>query len=258
MLKHQIFNALEKHLQYVVKEKGIPQERIVGVFLYGSQNYGTDTPLSDVDTKVITVPSPEEIAFNKDFFSEEISLEDGSHIDIKDIRAFRENLLKQHINYMEVLFTEYSIVNPHYADLFRKDFLANREKIARIDRKRAILAAVGQALHTLSQGETDNKKFYNAKRLLSFARRYYMNEPYLDCIKVEKNSPKYIELMDIRMGKTKISNEDAVTLKEDLEEMKELVLRGQTSINENYKKLLDDATLNILKQSLYFDFFKKF
>lgn len=31
------------------------KDQIVGIFLQGSQNYGLDTPLSDVDTKLIVV-----------------------------------------------------------------------------------------------------------------------------------------------------------------------------------------------------------
>ena len=49
---------------YEVAKTLIPEDRIVGVFLYGSQNYNMDGPNSDVDTKCLVVPSFEEIAFN--------------------------------------------------------------------------------------------------------------------------------------------------------------------------------------------------
>jgi hypothetical protein len=41
------------------------KDQIVGIFLQGSQNYGLDTPLSDVDTKLIVVPSFKDIAMNR-------------------------------------------------------------------------------------------------------------------------------------------------------------------------------------------------
>ena len=37
------------------------EDRIVGVFLQGSQNYGLDYEGSDVDTKLIVVPSFEDV-----------------------------------------------------------------------------------------------------------------------------------------------------------------------------------------------------
>ena len=42
----------------------IPEDRIVGVFLQGSQNYGLDIPGSDVDSKCIVLPTLEDIIFN--------------------------------------------------------------------------------------------------------------------------------------------------------------------------------------------------
>lgn len=38
---------------------------VYGVFLYGSQNYGTDTEQSDVDAKAIIVPSFHELVLKK-------------------------------------------------------------------------------------------------------------------------------------------------------------------------------------------------
>lgn len=42
-----------------------PEDRIVGLFLQGSQNYGLELPTSDVDTKLIVVPTFEDIALRE-------------------------------------------------------------------------------------------------------------------------------------------------------------------------------------------------
>ena len=42
-----IQDALNEHKQAVI-EYGIPEAQILGIFLYGSQNYGIDTEESDV------------------------------------------------------------------------------------------------------------------------------------------------------------------------------------------------------------------
>ena len=49
---------IEKRVKehYVEALEYFPERSIVGLFLQGSQNYGLDTPNSDIDTKLIVVP----------------------------------------------------------------------------------------------------------------------------------------------------------------------------------------------------------
>ena len=57
---------LERVQEHYEEAKTIfPEDRIVGIFLQGSQNYGLELPTSDVDTKLIVVPTFEDIALNK-------------------------------------------------------------------------------------------------------------------------------------------------------------------------------------------------
>ena len=80
---------------YEVAKTLVPEDRIVGVFLYGSQNYKMDGPNSDVDTKCLVVPSFEEIAFNKKAVSYEYHFDNGKHMKIVDIREFLKLLKKK-------------------------------------------------------------------------------------------------------------------------------------------------------------------
>ena len=43
-----------------------PKERIVALVLQGSQNYGLDDAESDVDTKLLLVPTLDEIIFTEE------------------------------------------------------------------------------------------------------------------------------------------------------------------------------------------------
>ena len=52
---NNIYERLGLHYDTVCEEYG--EENVMGVFLYGSQNYGINTPTSDVDTKAILIPS---------------------------------------------------------------------------------------------------------------------------------------------------------------------------------------------------------
>ena len=53
---------LSEHYQEALEY--FPEKNILGLFLQGSQNYKLDTPASDVDTKLIVVPTLREIAMN--------------------------------------------------------------------------------------------------------------------------------------------------------------------------------------------------
>lgn len=194
-----IFQTLYTHLSHVTNNLGIAEDRIIGIFLYGSQNYGTDTSASDIDSKVIVLPTFEDFCLrSNNLISQEVILDNGEHIDIKDIRIFRDNLYKQNINYIETLFTDYCIINPKYATIFNKYFIENREFIATLDRKKGILSMGHQAIHTLGQKEGDNKKLYNGHRLTFFLENYVENKPYLKCLKPDGNVHK--KLMDIKNG----------------------------------------------------------
>ena len=60
-----IEEALQEHKQAVL-DAGFPEESILGVFLYGSQNYDLAHENSDVDTKAIYIPTIEECIFEKE------------------------------------------------------------------------------------------------------------------------------------------------------------------------------------------------
>ena len=40
-------------------------------------------------------------------------------MDIKDIRLYFDNFKKQNINFVEILFTDFYLVNPKYKDLWK-------------------------------------------------------------------------------------------------------------------------------------------
>ena len=83
-----IFKRLQDHynesLQY------FPEEQIVGVFLQGSQNYGLDYEGSDVDTKLIVVPSFKDVCLNKKPVSTTHVRANDEHTDWKDVRLYME------------------------------------------------------------------------------------------------------------------------------------------------------------------------
>lgn len=106
---------LQEHLD-AVKEK---HPQWVGIFLQGSQNYNLDYEGSDVDSKLIVLPCFEEFVLNKKPTSYTHIMENEEHVDVKDIRLMFDCFRKQNINFVEILFTKYRILNPQYQALYQ-------------------------------------------------------------------------------------------------------------------------------------------
>lgn len=112
----------------------------------GSQNYKLDYEDSDVDTKILTLPSFDELVLNKKPLNYTLVLDDGTeeHCDIKDVRMFFKTFRKQNINFVEILYTPYWIVNPKYKDIWF-EMLAMREELVHMNRYAAVSCMVGCA-----------------------------------------------------------------------------------------------------------------
>ena len=121
----KIYARMAEHLVPVMKS-GMEW---VGLFLQGSQNYDLDYEGSDIDTKVIVLPSFTDFVLNRRPVSTTHIMENNEHLDFKDIRLMFDCIKKQNVNFVEILFTRYMILNPKYEDLFQS-VLDAREDIA--------------------------------------------------------------------------------------------------------------------------------
>lgn len=189
--------ALKEH-KAAVLAAGFKEENIVGIFAYGSQNYGVATETSDWDTKAIIVPSYEELVLRPPV-SREIHLENEEHCEIKDIREIVNMFKKQNINFLEILYTEYKWLNPEYKDQWEYYFEENREIITHYDTNKTVKSICGQAIHTLKQNPTDGKKVANGYRLLRFLQNYLAGDNYKDCIVLPEKERQRI--IDFKTGK---------------------------------------------------------
>ena len=198
------------------------RDQIVGIFLQGSQNYGLDNEYSDVDTKLIVVPTFMDVALNRKPVSTTHVRENNEHIDWKDIRLYMETFRKQNLNFLEILFTDYAIVNPMYAAQWNR-LVEHREEIARMNPWRAVKSMKGVALEkyyameheypskvdVLAKFGYDPKQLHHLLRVGEYLQRYIEGESYQACLK-----PKFREyLKEVKLGKydleqaRKIANE---------------------------------------------------
>lgn len=203
MESKEIQQRVEEHYNFLLKH--YKSNQILGVFLFGSQNYNLATENSDVDTKAIYIPTLEELVFNEKPLSKVFDLPNGEKCEIKDIREMVKNFKKQNINFIEILFTKYYYLNKKYEFLWNEFFINNREAIARYDVHIAVRSMSHQALHTLKEIKDGNftrreaKKIANAARLCYFLNNYIKGEPYEKCIIPKKEILDY--LMEIKQSK---------------------------------------------------------
>lgn len=189
-----IMKRLQEHYDEALEY--FPADRIVGIFLQGSQNYSLDYEGSDIDTKLIIVPSLEDIVLNKQPVSTTHIRVNNEHIDFKDVRLYMETFRKQNLNFLEILFTPFKIINPMYADEWER-LIENREGIARMNVHRAVKSMKGIAMekyHAMehrypSKADIIDKYGYDGKqvshliRVDDYLERYIAGESYESCLR---------------------------------------------------------------------------
>lgn len=147
--RQEIYKELKKRLNYVQDKLGY---EVLFIALQGSQNYGmdiyTEEYKSDIDCMAVILPSFNDFVSNKQAVSKTIVLDNNEHINIKDIRLYFDLLYKQNPQFLELLFTDYRIVNKKYKTLVEPLF-QNAERIAKYDMTRLLNAICGMSMEKL-------------------------------------------------------------------------------------------------------------
>lgn len=222
--EEKIMKRMREHYERGVELYG--ESRIVGLFLQGSQNYGLDYENSDIDTKLIITPTLEDIIFNRKPVSTTHVMENEEHLDAKDIRLYIQTFRKQNLNFLEILFTEFKIVNPQYEEMWNV-LVEHREEIARYNEFQAIKSMKGIAMEkyhamehpypskvdVLAEWGYDPKQLHHLLRVEEYIGRYINGERYEDCLQpynkeyLVKVKRGYYNLETARVvGKTAIEN----------------------------------------------------
>ena len=246
---------------YAEAREYFPEDRIVGIFLQGSQNYNLQVPGSDVDTKLIVVPTFDDIVFNRKAVSTTHVRQNNEHIDFKDIRLYAETFRNQNLNFLEILFTRYCILNPLYEEEWMR-LVEAREFIAHMNLYRAVKSMKGIAmekyhamehpypskLDILAQYGYDPKQLHHLVRVDNFQDQFIAGVPYEKCLVPEGEFHNH--LMDIKMGQYDLA--EARTMAEDT--LAHAVQTSDLFCTENpayedkwCRTLLEDVTANIMK-----------
>ena len=259
LIMKRVQDHYDEALQY------FPEEQIVGVFLQGSQNYELDHEGSDVDTKLIVVPSFRDICLNKKPVSTTHIRVNDEHTDWKDIRLYMETFRKQNLNFLEILFTDFYIINPMYKEEWDR-LVAAREFITRMNVHRAVKSMKGIAMEKFHAMEHryptkadiidkygyDGKQVSHLIRVYDYLRRYIAGESYEDCL---RPSPDLVpRIMDYKML-DRISLEEAraeaLHYKVLVEDLSDKFCDGKEDYEVPWvRDLLEDVSYNIMKISV--------
>lgn len=191
--KEDIYTSLEYH--YKAACHLYPKENIIGIFARGSINYGLVYDNSDIDTICLVLPNFEDILNNQSGINKIEYLANEEHLELRDIRIFIQGLQYQNLAYIEILFTEYYIINSDY-EHFWKQLQKRREMIAQINPNRLVeniqrdivkdrgllRARRPSVLFTMDRIGYDPKQLYHILRLYEFGERYMNGEEYAKCL----------------------------------------------------------------------------
>ena len=235
-----------------------PEDRIVCLVLQGSQNYGLDIPSSDIDTKLIVTPTFEDVAMNRQPISTTHIRADNSHTDWKDIRLMLQTFRKCNLNFLEILFSPYCIINTLYAEEWNL-LIQNNELIANYDPCKAVKTMYGLARRKYEQMEHESpshhndiekfgyspKELHHLLRIEEYVERYIAGEPYKDCL-ISK-LPDY--LISVKQGCYTLGDARWIAncSMSHIEEMCDASPFKEHDINRDVDKLLDDVQYEIMK-----------
>lgn len=236
-----------------------PKDKIVGIYYQGSGNYGLDYEGSDVDTKLIVTPTFKDIAMNKNPVSTTHIRANEEHTDWKDIRLYIQTFRKQNLNFLEILFTPYKIVNPMYKEQWDR-LIEAREDIAHYSPVQAIKSMRGIAkekyfamehhyparIEWINKFSYDPKQLHHLLRVEEYIERYINGESYEDCLLSKR--PEFLKR--VKIGEEYDLEAARIVAKKVIDHIDVLCddfLKDEWSIDEDINALLDDVQYEIMK-----------
>lgn len=254
---------------------------VVSVALYGSQNYHLADAASDVDTKAMVMPTPENLYFGEHVKPKVIE-QLGGQTDVKDFRHMFDNFLKSNVNFLETLYTPYQYTGKWFYFLM-SELREHRDLVANYSPRSVMNACAGMVHQKFSRlfksypssRALDLAKGFNMKELCHMMRlSYFMMDyakgyPFAECL-VPKGSYLTV-LQEIRADKfsCELAEAQAYNALKSVELMKEQCpvmkrednpraaefLRELTRLSMHWhmKRVLEEATPPEYKEDDYED-----
>lgn len=272
--KEKIMKRLQEHYNYLIS---LGYE-VVCLCLQGSQNYNLDEYseeyMSDIDTKAIVLPHLDDFIMAASPISTTIIMDNNEHIDVKDIRIMFDMFKKMNVSYIELLYTDFKIINPEWANLIEplfanKELVSSRNRIQFIrciygmatEKRKALCHPYPNTIEKIEKYGYDGKQLHHCARLFSFISRYVIgNEPLESCYKVDGEEKNFL----MNFKKQKDVNGDILGVDaairlcdeyvESIREIKDEVLENESEvIKHEADEVMRNILLNIMKKKMIKD-----
>ena len=267
--EEKIMKRVQEHYDYL---QSLGYE-VVCVCLQGSQNYGldeySDEYISDIDTKAIVLPPLDDFIVAASPVSTVVIMDNNEHAEVKDIRVMFDMFKKENISYIELLFTEFKIVNPEWAELIEPLF-ANRKLISTHHRAQFLRCIAGMAMEKrkalchpypnliekIEKYGYDGKQLHHCVRLHNFITRYLNGESLDTCYRV--SAPMHEILMNYKKQKDAYGDELKVDRAieicdyyvKEIGKLKDAAVADGEFVDPRAREIMNDILLKIMKAKL--------
>ena len=268
---NRVRKRLKEHLDEALQNPKIHDWFMIAV--NGSYNYNMDTPQSDIDSKLLVIPSLEQLVSGKSLNYLHCMSDNDEHVEVKDIRHYFATMLKQNINFVETLYAQVWIVNPVYMRLFHylfemRDVISGCNPIATIHciqgtahqkYKQMLQSSPARAAEIESYG-FDRKSLHHLVRCVFFGEYYMEGTSYQECL--QNNDVPNIRRMIMNLKTTTVLNKEwAINIAEDMldgfDEKVDSYLdtikpfqKDFSALAADVKDFLDTLAFEIIKQSI--------
>lgn len=268
---NRVRKRLKEHLDEAIQNPKIHDWFMIAV--NGSYNYNMDTPQSDIDSKLLVIPSLEQLVSGKSLNYLHCMSDNDEHVEVKDIRHYFATMLKQNINFVETLYAQVWIVNPVYMRLFHylfemRDVISGCNPIATIHciqgtahqkYKQMLQSSPARAAEIENYG-FDRKSLHHLVRCVFFGEYYMEGTSYQECL--QNNDVPNIRRMIMNLKTTTVLNKEwAINIAEDIldgfDEKVDSYLdtikpfqKDFSALAADVKDFLDTLAFEIIKQSI--------
>ena len=205
------------------------------------------------------VPSFDDLAFNRQPISTTFIRENNEHTDDKDIRLYIETFRKQNLNFLEILFTDYYVLNERYKYEWNR-LIEHREKIAHYDFLRAVTSMRGIAMNKFVALKKDLpsthddiqkygyclKQLHHLVRIDEYLERYIAGESYEKCLR--PHDPEYLISLKTEPRDLRTAEIIAQVAMDHIDNMYASVKATHNfNPNKEVDELLNDVQYNIMR-----------
>lgn len=143
--------------------------KVLYIGLYGSQNYGIDDEASDIDAKVIVLPTIDDIVFRKTVSFVRDFGELGA-CDVKDLITYYQVVKKGNFSFLEPFWTNYFLGEVYLRVIF-KQIPVNKMSIlgGMLEKRRALTHEYPSKTKEFELYGCDPKQYHHVVRLYDMA-----------------------------------------------------------------------------------------